>query len=731
MPSKYPSASQMTLTKEDREALRLQVHDDWFLDSTDNEKLNRMRKRAVQLWDAATDVNTFPEHEKSNFHVPLTQWQILAKLVKEVDALLGDEAEVVVRPIGPADAKLAPKISRYMNWWVKVTLKLFKKLYDYLQQKIVMGTAIAFLAWQKKERKVKELVPRRVPVTRESVDQATGLPITVPDFEVQYETVEKSVTDSEGPELCVENLEDWAVPVNSLIAENSIGEIDHFERRLKLTVDQLLDMADEGKLDEKVLKGESLAKLRRFAETGQFLDETTSAADTGKQVRDEKERLAGTDGLQSRDERLTVINWFGRFRKKTAKDDERSEETVAFYQPETNLLLGASRLVDMYPDGRRPFIKSEMVRNLGSFWGKGLPEFLESINNEMDIQHNAITDAAVLALNPTIFYSPAAGVNFETFRIESGTAVPCADPSKIVALNFANINMSPAVVIQNHLLNFAENISGLTQVEMGRPFQQPNAPRTLGQQQLLQVGSGIRQLLDLRLERENLRELLNRIWDLDRRYLPDAIYFRVTEDAEPEMLSKEEMQGNYDFDIGPLTSTANKQQKQMEFLQSYALLAASPAVAQSPALRVELDKEVLRNIGRADLANLLPDTEAMAPPKSPEQENALMGQGQDVDPHPGDNHQQHIAKHTAILDNLIRPSVEEGILPASVIANFESHLAEHEKAMAGGMMGTSSPVMGRPNGGMGGNVASDQTGVPNDAMNTLKQALNFGGQNIA
>ena len=287
------------------------------------------------------------------------------------------------------------------------------------------------------------------------------------------------------------------------------------------------------------------------------------------------------------------------------------------------------------------------------------------------------------------------------------------------------------MVLQNHLLNYAENISGLTQVEMGRPFQQPNAPRTLGQQQLLQVGSGIRQLLDLRLERENLRELMNRIWDLDRRFLPDAIYFRVTEDAEPEIMSKEDMQGNYDFDIGPLTSAANKQQRQMEFMQSYALLSQSPAVMQSPALRIELDKEVLRNIGRADLANLLPDTESMAPPKLPEQENALMGQGQDVDPHPADNHQQHIAKHTAVRDNLIQPSVDEGILPASVLGNFNSHIAEHEKAMAGGMMETGAAVMGKPNGGMGGNVPSDQTGRPNDTMNLLKGMMNSGGQNLA
>ena len=146
----------MTLTKEDREALRLQVHDDWFLDSTDNEKLNRMRKRAVQLWDAATDVNTFPEHEKSNFHVPLTQWQILAKLAKEVDALLGDEAEVVVRPIGPADAKLAPKVSRYMNWRGKGCLKVFKKVYEYVQEKSVMGGGIGVVGWGKKEGKGKE-----------------------------------------------------------------------------------------------------------------------------------------------------------------------------------------------------------------------------------------------------------------------------------------------------------------------------------------------------------------------------------------------------------------------------------------------------------------------------------------------------------------------------------------------------------------------------------------------
>lgn len=727
-----PEAKQLKLTPSDREALRKRIEDDWTSDSSDLEGRNKLYQRAIRLWEAATAPHNFPEQERSNFHIPLTQWNCLAKLAKELDALLGEDSEIAVRGVGPQDAERAQKIQRFINWRFKISLKIFKKLYDYLQQKIVLGTSIAFTPWVKRERVVRDLVPKQVQVFEDGTDPQTGLPIQVPRTITEYVEEERTVVDFEGPDIVVENVEDWVIPYSA----KSIDEADHVARRLRLTVDELLDMADKGQLDKEQLRGENLEKLRHFAETGSFLE--AGETDSGKVVRDEKKAQQGIPqtGI-ARDERLTVVNWLGKWRKKSAKPEERAQEIVAFWQPDLNLLLGASRLVDFFPDGRRPFVKSELIRNFKSPWGVGLPQLLESINLEMDTHHNALTDAGVFALGPLIFYEPVAGFNPETFRYEPFQAIPVADASKVNVVNLANINMGPYVALQGQLLAYAERISGLTEAELGRPFSQPNAPRTLGQQQLIQAGSTVRLLLDLRMERESLRELINRIWELDKRFLPEEIFFRVSESGPGEVITKEEMQGNYDFDIGPATSTANKQQDLMMFTQFYALAAQSPVTLQNPALRAELDKKLMKRFGQDDLASFLPDFKAMRPPQPPETENIILTQGGDVDPHPQDNHTEHIAKHSAHRE-LIANAVKEGILldpVGRIVGGFDAHIAEHEQMQqataGGGVLGRPAGGMGMGGNGGGGILPTDQTGVPNDALNMLKGMMNSGGGNLA
>lgn len=728
-----PAARQLELDEATRKQLTHEIEQGWTQASRDMERRNNAITRWYRLWRAARDEHGVPEEQASNFRIPLIQWQILSKLAKELDALLGDDSEISVRPIGPSDAARSPKIQRYMNWRVKVSLKLFKRMYDYLQQKLITGTTIAKVEYLCKKRTVRRMVKKEFNLFGFRIPAMAALD--------RWEEEEKEIIEFEGPDMQVEAIEEWAVPPHA----GNTDDTDIY-RRLRLSVDELLDMADEGKIDGLVLTVDNLKKLRRLAETGQYTE--TTSTDSGKQVRDEKDAQSGKPAQpESKDETVIVVHTIRWFRSKTDSLDARAQEVVCYWQPETKLLLGASRLVDIYPDGRRPFIKSEMVRDGDAFFGIGLPEFLESINNEMDVQHNALTDASVYALGPVIFFEPASGLKAESFKYEPFKAYACANANGIKIVNFAGVNLGPYVQIQNQLLGFAERISGLTEAELGRPFDQPNAPRTLGQQQIIQAGSGVRLLLDLRLERESLREMLKRIWELDKFYGPPELFFRVSEGESFDVMTKEEMQGDYDFDIGPLTSTANKQSETMQFLQAYSLAQSSPIVLSNPPLMVEYLRELQTRMGLGKLNNLLPDLKAMMPPQDPEAENARMLQGEDVDPHPMDNDIAHIHKH---MDFRLRmkqeapygpPTGENGEQQMSSMAlqnpglmgRIDSHIAKHEAKMKAGYLQGQllAGALSKMTAPRDGNAPTDQTGQPNQAMNDLKSELNSGGGNIA
>jgi len=56
--------------------------------------------------------------------VPYIRWNILTKWAKEMDALFGDDAEIVAVPVGASEYKRDQKISKYMTWRVFNSMKL-------------------------------------------------------------------------------------------------------------------------------------------------------------------------------------------------------------------------------------------------------------------------------------------------------------------------------------------------------------------------------------------------------------------------------------------------------------------------------------------------------------------------------------------------------------------------------------------------------------------------------
>ena len=726
-----PAVKQLKLSKKKHQELRFLIEQQYWTDSIDLRNRNRLFERWYKLSRNAMEVNGFPQEEKSNFSVPMILWQILAKLSKEIDALLGEESEISVRAIGKSDLERVDKIRRWMNWRIKVSLKLFKPIYDYLMQKYRYGTVIAMIGWETKTR----LVKKQEPV----FEQVPGPPgpnglATLVQKQVGFKPVEKEIIEKDGPFVKIENIEDWVFPAN----KEDIINGDHFIRIVRLTMDDMVDLKNQGKIDESVLTEKFKKELANLSDAVSGNEEIH-----GKPIRDAKQQQEGLPAipLSPRGD-VRVYNWFGRFR--IDDKDEKTSEVVAFYQPDTKVLLGVARLVDMFPDGRRPFVCSKMISDPNRALGIGICEMLEPIQRELDAFSNLARDAGEGAIGPVIFYEPASGFDPKAQKMEAYQAIPVADASGVKAVNLGDINLQPYVLLKQDDLSFAEKLTGITDAQLGRTGDAPNQPRTFGQTALLQAESNVRLLLDIRLERESLRELLDRIWELDKNYLDEDIFFRVTEEPGGDVLTKEDMQGSYDFDLGPVTSISNRQVEDQKLSQALALAGQ----LGQPQIAIALMKKILERLNQNDIAAMLPNIKEMAPAKNPEDENVLIYQGQDVDPHPMDNHIKHIASHTDFLTRMSNPTkisglqleVSEADKNPGLLGRIQSHIDEHKQAEAGKQnFGQFSPGAGLQQGQPAnlGAEALQQTQQESgfaqqsgDGQSALSGALNSSGVNF-
>lgn len=681
------SGKQLKLEKEDRQELTSLIERHWTQGASDLQERGKALARWERLWRNMPDPNA--STDSSNFQIPLVLWQILNSVAKEIGSLFGEDAEVMVKPVGETDASRVDKVKRWMNWRIR-NMGLLRKCYDFAVMRKIFGTAIAYLQWKENKRKVIDLVPEKITEYATQTDPQTGLPAQIPVERTIVTEKEREIVDSVGLDVVIDNIEDWVVPTSA----STLDDAEYFIRRLTLTVDEILDLKDQGKLDAELFTPDFVNELYKLVETAK--SDLSPGPDPGRAVRDVKDEATAIASVPYGSEnKLTIYNWFGRFRlrKKGTKTksgkperEERAERIVAFYSPDLKKILGASRLVDIFPDGRLPFIKDDNVRDPNRFWGVGFAELLEPINLEMNAIHNITTDAGLNSVGPVIVYEPVSGFVPEKFKYEPNMCIPVANVNGVKPLQIGAVNMAPYVALMPQLLAMSERLTGLTETQLGRQFSGPNAPRTVGQQQMLQAESSQRIALDIQMQRIAYKEILQRIWEADKRWLPKPFFYRVTEEEGKDVLTDEDMMGDYDFSIGPETAFLNRTQITQEVLQALSLAASSPLIQQNPAVMLAIIRKAFKQLHLTDISSLLPDTSEMAPPQSPEQENVRMLQGEDVDPHPQDNHVRHKEVHGYLLERLDRwdrevPGILFVIGKGTVLAGIRSHIAEHDQAM--------------------------------------------------
>lgn len=663
-----PKTFQISLPPEEKRRLVTRIQEDWDGAKTSHRGYNERVRSWMQRWENRVDAPKAGEETLPNHTVPLVQFHVFNKLARDMQAMLGENAEITAKATGPSDQRVTHKIGRYMTSRVFDQMKILNPLCEFEFRRILNGHSVAYRPWWKDE----------------------------------YNTLEggriKRACGYEGPGFFPLEPDDLVTP-----AERGVTSIQNFSfamRRYPVSIDDL--QRGDGKLYQGTSNKDLLKRLIDAARDGSRKDAQSGA------VRDEKEKTEGVnyDGYNESRRTIWVWEWCGYWRplKKRSRDAglDDLENRLPFesdwcirYQPDLEEIIGVQDLLEIYPKmrRRRPFVESTLIKD-GSYRGKGFGALLESLEDEATSNSRLFTLAGELSVGPFGFYRPGSGFPAKEFKAEPWKFYPSEDPGGVNMVRFQGDLQYP-IVKQQDILGMAERLTSQTDQSLGRAIDRPNAPRTAtGQLALIEEGN-IRAWLDATVLREDVEQIVEDFWHLDCDLAPKSdpgIFFRVTEEQAGGLfdtakggayMTAKEFGGKYDLRLKFAVTVYAREAAAQKVLTFYQLALANPLIASNPAALWEITNRAAKAMGIEDFATIVPKPPAPDISKSPDEEWNEMLQGDDeVHPNPADHDDLHLLQHKKQLEEARKsPNPDEQAIRFLVKHLGETNEAKNKKLL--------------------------------------------------
>lgn len=663
----------------DREAGRLKdrIEHDFLGARSDHDGRIARFRRYFRLWRGLNQTKGTRE-EGPDLQIPLLKWTVFGQWAKYMQALLGEDAEIIAKPTAPSDASDAKKAGRYMTWRFFEYMQAVVPLAAWVFRACLFGRSHAELIYEQ------EYYFERADAR--DVDTAALDKAGLRWFPVAGGRIDHEVLAYDGPKLRALWSDELILP-----AQDNISSVDDFEwkiRRDRVTPQQLLD-------GELIGRYQDITKnWTQISAAAQQRQERDYWWDDEKIDADEAEGVDHTNTLGNRDS-LEIWRWYGKWRLPKGGRDVRPDnikfrqvqesELMVSYLPKVGILVGVEDLRTIYPRMRKrsPFVDLATVKD-GSYWAPGAGELLEDIQNELSINHALFRKAGMLSVGPVIFYKPNGEFDPDTFEYDAGTAVPTADPSSVKVVTF-EANLEFCTLMSQALKSIAELVTGVSDQTLGRASDLPNAPRTAsGQAMLLQEGN-TRASLDMTMLREDLSRAIGYVWALDREYADEQVFFRVTDDDAPGFdvdkgfgrMTSEEREHPFGFELRFATSIWSREAKKQMMLQLYGLSMQNPIVQQDPKALWTILNRVWESFGESGFQDVIPEPPHPERPKMPKEEWQLMLKGDIVHVSSMDDDDQHIIDHRRRLQGEMEETEERQDKQLQLMA--KAHIVEHER----------------------------------------------------
>lgn len=194
-----------------------------------------------------------------------------------------------------------------------------------------------------------------------------------------------------------------------------------------------------------------------------------------------------------------------------------------------------------YQYGRPPYIDFNVYPRANFFWGRSLPEMLESAQEELTALHNMRADAIAIRIAPPIMRRHGEPWDPEETPWQPAQVIDFTDPAAIFQMQLGDVPSS-LFAHEQDTLAFVERVTGMSDYFMGRsPAQNRTATEV---NRVTSEGLARMDVMVSRFQQGGMKKLAWAMWWLLYQYRPFLDFFT----AEDKMLTITKVQ------MGPTTN---------------------------------------------------------------------------------------------------------------------------------------------------------------------------------
>ena len=625
--------------KFDKKKASRQVLEDFVTLQSDRQGWVNKRKRWVKHWDDFITKHTKPAFkEGSSFHIPLTFAQMKAIKAKLMRSLFQLNPPFHVRPTEKTDTDRVETIRILMDYTLKRYINnyegIFKEAGNWVQDMIVEGFGIAKIRWERTTRKYVDVVETQI------VDQ---VPITVEDGSQQYMPVARTETTEvekedvvfDGPIFETISLDDFFMPKSGV----NLDDADVLIHRLWMSSSELRQ-----KSDSKFFSSAAVKKVLKQDKEGDI----SRGNDGSRELELIKDRMEGIDAVYAATNRPKheILEWYGKY---DIDKDGIDEDVVFWIHKATGEVLRWTYLDRIFKSGKRPFFKADFLAKPRNLYSMGLVELMYPLNVELDAMHNLRIDTGKFLI-PFGVYRAASGLKPDKIKIQPGTLMPVDDVNNDIKF----IDMPKSAILFGHqeeaaLLAHAERLVAISDLQFGRVSEVQSTARTAFGVARLTEESNIQIDLLLRYLYNSWSQVLKAIFQLMQSNLPVGLALRVTgevgENIFKTVRSREEIRGNFDFEVTANSASLNKEISRQNLLQAFQL-GLNPILLQlgitSSHNIYNMLVQLYKSYDILDVNKFVTKPQEAPPPVEPLQAMGMIAQGVMPPVQLNDNHQEAI-----------------------------------------------------------------------------------------